>query len=100
MNNIDKHPMQPVVMAGKVARFKTNRIVEYLLNVGEVDMNHLARLDFTQEDREQFAQLIGYSVSGFCSLSYASDEVCDKANIEANLLAAHQSKEAQCAQPT
>lgn len=38
-------------------------------------MNHLAREDFPREDREQFAQLIGYSLDGFGTLSYVSDEV-------------------------
>jgi len=33
--------------------------------------------DFSQEDREQFAQLIGYSLSGFGELSYVSDETCE-----------------------
>jgi hypothetical protein len=37
-------------------------------------MNSLAEHDFSPEDREQFAQLIGYSLSGFGELSYVSDE--------------------------
>jgi hypothetical protein len=32
-------------------------------------------MEFTQEDREQFAQLIGYSHSGSGDLGYVSDEV-------------------------
>lgn len=76
----DAHPMQPVVMVGNVARFKANPIVEHLLDNGGIDMNALACMNFSREDREQFAQLIGYSVSGFGSLSYASDEVYDKAS--------------------
>ena len=31
-------------------------------------------------NREQFAQLIGYSVCGFCGLSYASDEIVAEIN--------------------
>ena len=37
-------------------------------------MNDLNSRVFSIEDREQFAQLIGYSVSGFGDLSYVSDE--------------------------
>lgn len=62
-----------------VARFKENKIVTFLLDNGRHDMNTIACEDFTQEDREQFAQLIGYSVSGFGELSYASDAAYDKA---------------------
>lgn len=70
-----KHPIQPLQMENGVLRFKRNRIVEHLLEKGGIDMNALARLDFSQEDREQFAQLIGYSHSGSGELGYVSDEV-------------------------
>lgn len=62
-------------------RFKENAIVQYLLKNGGIDMNHLARLgdQFTDEDREQFAQLIGYSLSGFSDLSYVSNETYETA---------------------
>lgn len=77
-----KHPMQPIVMDKHgVARFKENKIVTYLLDHGPNDMNSLAHVPFEQNDREQFAQLIGYSVSGYGDLSYASAEsvaVADK----------------------
>ena len=85
------HPMQPVVMVGEVARFKANPIVEHLLDHGGIDMNALARMNFSREDREHFAQLIGYSVSGFASLSYVSDEVYDKASQAVEALIAKQS---------
>jgi hypothetical protein len=61
-------------------RFKENKIVRHLLDAGPFDMNDLARLDFPREDREQFAQLIGYSLDGFCELPYVSDEVFDAAD--------------------
>lgn len=32
-------------------------------------------MNFRREDREQFAQLIGYSLSGFGDLHYTSDRV-------------------------
>jgi hypothetical protein len=70
-----KHPIQPLQMENGVLRFKRNKIVEHLLDKGGLDMNHIARQDFSQEDREQFAQLIGYSHSGSGDLGYVSDEV-------------------------
>lgn len=66
-----QHPIQPVVKDNSgVERFKSNKIVSFLLDAGPFDMNQLACIDFSREDREQFAQLIGYSVSGFADLSY------------------------------
>lgn len=70
-----KHPIQPLELddSGTV-RFKPNKLVQYLLDNGGIDMNHLARQQFTHDEREQFAQLIGYSLSGYGELSYVSDE--------------------------
>ena len=68
-----ERPLQPIYLDSQgIARFRENRIVRFLLDNGPNDMNRLARLGFTNEDHEQFAQLIGYSVSGFGDLSYAS----------------------------
>ena len=70
-----KHPMQPIVKdEHNVYRFKKNKIVSYLIDNGSIDMNAIAALPFEQNDREQFAQLIGYSVSGYGDLNYASEE--------------------------
>jgi hypothetical protein len=78
-----RHPMQPAVRDEHgVIRFKANAIVQFLLDSGPFDMNALARMNFSDEDREQFAQLIGYSVDGFCDLSYVSDEAREKATGE------------------
>lgn len=75
MTETPKHPMQPLVEDGKgVLRFKENAIVRYLLDQGRITMNDLAALDFPVEDREQFAQLIGYSLGGYSSLSYVRGE--------------------------
>ena len=69
------HPVQDIYIDHYgTLRFKTNKIVEFLLDNGGYDMNKLAMIDFSDEDRIQFAQLIGYSVSGFGTLSYVSDE--------------------------
>lgn len=76
-----RHPIQPVVYDDKgVCRFKANAIVLHLLDAGPFNMNDLANLSFTTEDREQFAQLIGYSVDGFADLSYASNRVIKEAD--------------------
>lgn len=75
-----KQPIQPIVDN----RFVVNKIVEYLLDNGGIDMNDLARKDFTQDDRQQFAQLIGYSLSGYADLGYVSDEAYDAAQAMAD----------------
>lgn len=68
------HPIQPIVTdSNGTKRFKENKIVRYLLDAGGIDMNKLAIMPFEQEDREQFAQLIGYSLSGFSELGYVRD---------------------------
>lgn len=77
------HPMQPLVLDGQVVRFKQNKIVRFLLDAGPYDMNKLACMPFSDEDREQFAQLIGYSVSGFGELGYPTDASVTKADKEA-----------------
>ncbi|EKF9600400.1 hypothetical protein O1C43_000128 [Vibrio cholerae] len=70
-----KHPIQPLSEdKNGTIRFKSNKIVEFLLERGGFDINDLACMEFSQEDREQFAQLIGYSLSGYGELSYVSDE--------------------------
>lgn len=94
---MSKHPMQPLERDERgTVRFKGNAIVRYILDhagrlvhpgspavdpgtgrpyhQGTLDLNKLAMLDFPQEDREQFAQLMGYSVGGYHELSYVSDE--------------------------
>ncbi len=68
-----KHPIQPVVMKRGAVRFKENAIVSYLLDFAQgkgCGLNELAVMKFSKEDRQQFAQLIGYSVYGYCELSY------------------------------
>lgn len=71
-----KNPIQPLATdAQGVVRFKANKIVQHLLDTHPTcDMNALAVLDFTDDDRQQFAQLIGYSLSGYCSLTRYVDD--------------------------
>jgi hypothetical protein len=70
--------MQPLTTgASGVLRFKENAIVRDLLDFAAprgFGMNEMASRDYTQGDREQFAQLIGYSLSGYGELSYVSDQ--------------------------
>jgi hypothetical protein len=69
-----KHPIQPLIKDDKgILRFKHNAIVRSLLDDGPYDMNNLSVMTFSSEDREQFAQLIGYSLSGFFELDYVTD---------------------------
>ena len=69
-----QNPMQPLLIDERgTVRFKQNAIVRYLLDAGGIDLNEIAVLPFSQDDREQFAQLIGYSVSGYGDLSYVRD---------------------------
>ena len=73
-------PIQPIEEDEQgTVRFVPNKIVQYILDNGGIDMNQIAFKaqtgdGFSQEDQEQFAQLIGYSLSGFGDLSYVSDE--------------------------
>jgi hypothetical protein len=70
-----KHPMQPFVKTDQgTVRFKRNAIVRYLLDHGGIDLNQIAEESFSQNDLEQFAQLIGYSLCGYHELSYVSDK--------------------------
>lgn len=71
-----RHPLQPLYLDEKgVARFRKNRVVRHLLARGPFDMDYLMTLEGPpQRDFEQFAQLFGYSLSGYRDLSFASDE--------------------------
>jgi hypothetical protein len=75
-----EHPTQPLESdSNGVLRFKKNAIVNFLLDSSPYDMNQLAAMHFSDEDREQFAQLIGYSLCGFADLNYTSDATYDEA---------------------
>jgi hypothetical protein len=75
-----KQPIQPIdTSESGTLRFHPNRIVRYLLDNGGIDLNAIAKLQFPREDRVQFAQLIGYSLSGFGELSYVDQADYDTA---------------------
>ena len=82
-----RNPMQPLYKDGnKTIRFKENVIVRTLLdwatNKG-MGLNELAMMEFSQDDREQFAQLIGYSLGGFGELSYVRNDTYNAASMMA-----------------
>lgn len=68
---LEHKPQRIVTDDSGVRRFQRNKIVAYLLDLGPFDMNAIALVDFPERDRRQFAQLIGYSVDGYNTLSYA-----------------------------
>jgi hypothetical protein len=70
------HPRQPIYLDDeRVARFKPNAIVQHLFKSGQSDMKQIENQDFSDEDRRQFAQITGYSVSDYGLLPYgAKDE--------------------------
>lgn len=77
-------PMQPIILASDgVVRFTQNRIVSRL----PYDMNQIVRDycegKYTQAEMMQFAQLIGYSISGFGDLNYADKDVVRRADRKA-----------------
>ena len=56
-----RHPIQPLITDEQgVTRFKENGIVYFL---AKNRLNELATMGFSNEDWEQFAQLIGYSLN-------------------------------------
>jgi len=69
-----RHPMQPIIIDpdGR-ARFNKNPIVRFLLDNGPFDLATISDMPFSQEDEEQFLQLIGYSVDGYGELSRVSE---------------------------
>lgn len=75
------HPLQPLAMDDHdVLRFKPNKIVEYLFETKKLDLNEVMCMPFPDSDKMQIAQLLGYSLSGYGSLSYVTDESYDAAH--------------------
>jgi len=76
-----RHPIQPIEKdKNGTLRFKENAIVRHILDNGGVDLNQLAGIEFSDEDRQQFAQLIGYSLCGFGDLSYVNNSAYNAAD--------------------
>ncbi len=85
-----RQPMQPFIQDDcGVVRFQQNAIVRLLLDWATprgLSLNELATMVFSQEDRCQFAQLIGYSLCGYHELNYVSDEHAHEATTAAQRL--------------
>jgi hypothetical protein len=81
-----KHPMQPVVL-DKVGtlRFKENAIVRFL---AQDRLCELAGMEFSDADREQLVQLIGYSVSGTSNFDFVSNDTYNAAQAAGEALLA------------
>lgn len=78
-------PIQPIVIdAHGTQRFQANVIVRHLLDHGGIDLNQIAMLEVSAEDRMQFAMLIGYSLSGAGDLSYFDNATWEAAAAMAN----------------
>jgi len=66
-----KMPVQPVEIVGKTIKFRKNKIVRWLLDEGPFDMDVISMIPgVTDDEKTQFAQLIGYSVYGAAMLPY------------------------------
>ncbi len=86
---MSKHPMQKIEVDDRgVIRFRANKIIKDLLDSGAIDLNKIAMAGYDEEDEMQLAQLIGYSVSGYGDLSYASKRSVRKADRRAEKLLA------------
>jgi len=74
-----RHPIQPLERDEHgVIRFKSNAIVRHLLDNYKLGtLNELARQEFSQEDWQQFWQLIGYS---HANIPNVSDEIWQAAD--------------------
>lgn len=74
-------PMQPIVIGKNgTVRFQANAIVCWLCDSGKLNLNEIAIMPFSDDDHMQIAQLLGYSVSGFGDLPYATAEVVEAAD--------------------
>ena len=86
-----RQPMQPVVVAADgVIRFKANQIISDMLDLCQkhgFGLNEIAMGDYGKDDRSQLMQLIGYSVSGYGSLSCARAKHLMRADQKAEALA-------------
>lgn len=97
-----EQPQQPIVWSkrpqdgpGGIIRFQRNAIVSDLLDFAQdrgFGLNEMARGGYSRQDQEQFAQLIGYSVSGFGELHYARPRIVAAADMEAARMNARRSR--------
>jgi len=89
----NKHPMQPIFLDEQgVARFKENPIIRFLLNEAHANISHVVNSGFSQEDIDQFTQLLGCSVCAFGDYGFASKKAVKKADKKARKLNERRSK--------
>jgi len=82
---------QPLALGDDgVIRFRENRIIRLLLDGGPFDLNQIALMAFSDQERQQLAQLIGYSVSGYGDLTYAFGEPVERADRAVDIFIAEQ----------
>ncbi len=86
--NATSLPMQPIEMIDDIVRFRPNAIVKRLSDENWINLNTIAKWDVPVEDREQFWQQLGYSVSGYGDLPFARPETIAKADAIADKLIA------------
>lgn len=81
-------PDQPIYMDDEgTIRFVANSFVEYLLRSASFSLHDLMLIvPASKAEREQFAQLIGYSVAGYGDLSYVSQDSRSRNNARADEL--------------
>jgi hypothetical protein len=85
MREEKKHPIQPLQKDEHgVMRFKQNQIICDILDLAEscnFGLNEISRVKYSREDRQQLAQLIGYSLYGYGSvLGYVDDDAFNAAS--------------------
>ncbi len=68
------HPLQPIEISDRTPRFRQNDIVVHLVSLHPEVLDSLDSSAFSSEDKMQLAQLLGYSVGGFCELSFVTDD--------------------------
>ena len=66
-------PGRPNAIVQHVIEHAFQMVATHPMHAGRLDLNELYTLSFSRADREQFAQLMGYSISGYHELSYVSD---------------------------
>lgn len=83
-----KNPIQPLLPEdGGGLRFKSNKIVEHVYDFAEkngLELNKIAMMDFSDDDRQQFAQLLGYSFGGYGNLNCVDGDAYSAAQNIAN----------------
>ena len=75
---------QPIRTKKHVLRFLENRIIRDLCDEGAIDLNEIATKYHDEkynQDHQQLAQLLGYSLSGYLELPYVDEDARHSAAI-------------------